>query len=390
MAKHDVEALLVPVSEDAPSGPNLEYDLAFTALEQAAAPKAEKSMGASVIAGEEPDWQDVIDRSETLLSRSKDLRVAIHLATAWLKRDGLPGGAAGLALVHGIVERFWPDFHPQLDAEDDDDPTFRVNSAAPLASPNDWLKHLRVTPFVASNRLGRFSLRDLRIANGTLKVAPKAARDDEDAAPEAQPTMTLIEGCCKDAPESLLFANADAISAALESAKAIDRLFTNQLGASGPDLKNLLTDLADLKKFVDPQAAARRPVAAARVQTAAIDDGDADSDDDEYVPSNASARSGSAVVMGRSGPISGPDDVIRRIDELCDYYAVAEPSSPVPLLLRRAQRLVGRSFIELLQDLAPGGIAQLQVLSGPVTGVTGGAATASSVAAPAAHYDDDD
>lgn len=386
MAKLDIEALLIPVSDDAPSGPNLEYDLAFIGLDQAAAPKAEKAMGTSVIAAEEPDWADVIGRAEGLLARTKDLRVAVHLTTGWLRRDGFPGAAAGLGLIHGIVERYWADFHPQLDAEDDDDPTFRVNSIAPLASPNDWLKYLRVTPFVASNRLGRFSLRDLRIANGTLKVPPKAAGDDDqDGASSAPPSLTLIEGCCKDAPEELLASNAAAINLALDHAKAIDRLFTDQLGAAGPDLKNLISDLTELKKFVDPQLAARRPAVAASPPAA-----DEDDSDDDYVPSGHVPGAVSTVITGRSGPIAGPDDVIRRIDELCDYYAVAEPSSPVPLLLRRAQRLVGRSFIELLQDLAPGGIAQLQVLSGPVTGVTAGPGAASNSSPAAASYDDDD
>ena len=55
---------------------------------------------------------------------------------------------------------------------------------------------------------------------------------------------------------------------------------------------------------------------------------------------------------------------MRRLDELCDYYTRNEPSSPVPLLLRRAQRLVGMSFMDLLKDLAPGGISELQVVSG--------------------------
>ena len=32
------------------------------------------------------------------------------------------------------------------------------------------------------------------------------------------------------------------------------------------------------------------------------------------------------------------DDVIRLIDKICDYYRDYEPSSPVPLLLKRAKR----------------------------------------------------
>ena len=47
------------------------------------------------------------------------------------------------------------------------------------------------------------------------------------------------------------------------------------------------------------------------------------------------------------------------IDEICSYYAQYEPSSPVPLLLQRARRLVNKSFVEILEDLAPDGLNQL-------------------------------
>jgi len=391
MAKFDIEALLAPISDDTPSGPNLEYDLDFTSLEQAASPKAEKAMGDSVIAGEEPDWENVGSRAEALLGRTKDLRVALHMATAWLRLGGLEGGAAGLGLIRGIVENFWLDFHPQLDADDDDDPTFRVNSIAPLASLNGWLKYLRLTPFIASQRLGRFTLRDLRIANGTLKVPAKQASDDDDGGGQAAPpTLALIEGCCKDASLDLLAASAAAASLALEHAKAIDRAFTDKLGSAGPDLKNLVVECFELKKFLDPQLAARRPAAAAPAASPEADGDFGDDDDGESFSGSGGTRSG-PVILASKGPIGGPEDVKRRLDEICDYYAAAEPSSPVPLLLRRAQRLVGRSFIELLQDLAPGGIAQVQVVSGPITaGGSSGGGAAPAAAAAASNFDDDD
>jgi type VI secretion system protein ImpA len=52
------------------------------------------------------------------------------------------------------------------------------------------------------------------------------------------------------------------------------------------------------------------------------------------------------------------------LDEICAWYARNEPSSPVPPLLRRASRLVGLSFTELLRTLAPGGLSEFQQLSG--------------------------
>ena len=57
-------------------------------------------------------------------------------------------------------------------------------------------------------------------------------------------------------------------------------------------------------------------------------------------------------------------DVIAALDRLCDYYARHEPSSPVPLLLHRARGLVDKSFVDLLKDLAPEGLAQLTSVVG--------------------------
>ncbi|AOD13666.1 hypothetical protein BER93_01620 [Xanthomonas fragariae] len=52
--------------------------------------------------------------------------------------------------------------------------------------------------------------------------------------------------------------------------------------------------------------------------------------------------------------------------EIWAYYARNVPSSPVPMLLRRAQRLVGCDFLALMKELAPGGIDELQRVTGPL------------------------
>jgi len=109
-----------------------------------------------------------------------------------------------------------------------------------------------------------------------------------------------------------------------------------------------LSDMQELKKFVDPQLARRVPAVAAAA--GAAEDG-----------AEGTAATGVAATNGR---INGPADVTRRIDELCDYYEKNEPSSPVPLVLRRAQRLVGKNFLDLLGDLAPSGVSEMQAISG--------------------------
>ena len=52
------------------------------------------------------------------------------------------------------------------------------------------------------------------------------------------------------------------------------------------------------------------------------------------------------------------------LDNVCRYIEQAEPSNPAPLLIRRAQRLMSRSFVEIIQDLAPESLEQIQKLAG--------------------------
>lgn len=305
-------------------------------------------MGDAVKAAEEPDWDSVATSAQALLQRTKDLRVAMHLATAWLRTDGLPGFAAGTELLRRLLETYWDAVHPQLDAEDDDDPTARVNAIAPLANHAGVMGYFQSTPFVASPRLGRFSLRDLRSANSEAKAPAAGGEDGEGGKPAA--SLAEIEACCMDCDEAALTDTANAIDRTLEHVRAIDQTFTGHVGTAGPDLKPLLTDVQEIKTFLDAERARRNPAAAGSADAAGETAGEA-----------GSGTSAGAV----NGRINGPQDVVRRIDEICDYYARAEPSSPVPLLLRRAQRLVGLTFADLLKDLAPSGVSELEVIAGP-------------------------
>ena len=55
---------------------------------------------------------------------------------------------------------------------------------------------------------------------------------------------------------------------------------------------------------------------------------------------------------------------MRALDRICDYYSRNEPSSPVPLLLKRARRLATGSFVDILRDLAPDALAQIEKICG--------------------------
>jgi type VI secretion system protein ImpA len=64
------------------------------------------------------------------------------------------------------------------------------------------------------------------------------------------------------------------------------------------------------------------------------------------------------------GALRSRDDVKRILEQVCTFIERTEPSNPAPILIRRAQRLLDRNFMDIIQDLAPDAVAQIEKLAG--------------------------
>src|SRR5262245_39414671 len=164
----DREALLGPAKESPPCGPNLEHDLAFFELEEAAKGRPEQRLGDVIKPAEDPKWPAVVELSQALLLRSKDLRVAAHLTRALTRTESLPGLTVGLALLQGLLEQYWDGVYPRLEADHRNDPTERLNALAPLTDPVALIGDLRDTYLVNSREHGQLQGREVEIALGRL------------------------------------------------------------------------------------------------------------------------------------------------------------------------------------------------------------------------------
>ena len=341
MSVIDVPKLLQPVSTDSPSGGDLEYDPAFVGMVRTAQGKPEQQIGDAVVQGQEPDWREVKKTAAQLLGRSKDLRLGVYLARALIKVDGFVGLADGLAVLKGLVEQHWETVHPLLDPEDDNDPTIRVNTLVGICDAEGMLRGVRETPLVSSNTLGRFSLRDVLVASGKL---PAPAGND------APPAMSAIEAAFMDGDLGALQATAGALEQSIEQTRGIEVLVTEKVGAAqAADFSPLTDALKGAHKVLNEQLA-RRGVAVAST-----------GDGKEGV---AAGGPSAAAAQGVPGAINSREDAIRVIDRVCEYFVRNEPSSPVPILLQRAKGLVSKSFIDIVRDIAPDGITQVENIRG--------------------------
>ncbi len=335
----DLEALLQSHGDENPSGEDLVYDLAFMTLELAAQPGEERQAGDKIIAAEDPDFKEVTEAALAVLEQSHDLRAGVFLSMSELRLRGFPGFADGTAYLRGCLERYWDTCHPQLDADDDNDPTQRINVILSLASPETILRGIRITPLTDSRTFGRISLRDIAIAEG------EATASEED---EAVPDSSSIGAAFQDTDPKFLQAALSGVRQSLENVQAINARFDEMLPGRGPDLDSLMKLLGQVIARLEPvTSGATEAAQAAEVAAGAP------------VAAAAPASGGGGV-----GAINSPSDVQNALDRIIAYYKRAEPSSPVPILLTRAKRLVSADFLTIVKDMAPNGVENVNLIGG--------------------------
>ncbi len=343
----DVEALLRPVSESDPCGEDLRYDRRYLEVMKLAEGTPEQEIvrpdGTKTInPAQEPNWNDVRDGCVELMARTKDLRVAMLLALAALRLGGYEGVRDGIAVVKGCVDRFWDGVHPKLDPDDGNDPTERLNIIASLAVPpasfGDPMKfqdRVREAP-LAQGRAGSAGLREVMIAGGELSPPSDPNAPSMDA--------NLVDAVFRETDTPVLEAVERVAGECSGLVAALENTLTERVGV------NRAIDISSFKGVFD------HAVREVRRRLAARGVGEAPGEAGGF----AAAAAGGARLAGEV--VSG-DDVIAAIEKIVRYYESREPSSPVPLFMHCARRLVGKGFQDIYKLLPPDSVSLLERVS---------------------------
>ncbi|CAH3444280.1 type VI secretion system protein TssA [Enterobacter cloacae complex sp. S4] len=332
----NIEEFLAPISPDNPCGENLEYDADFQAMNQASLGKAEQQFGDTIIPAEPADWNTVEKYATSLLTRTKDLRVLLALTHAWTRRRGLAGYADGLLLVQEAIARYWEPLYPLLEEYGETDPFYRINALAGLSDKSDLTVAVRNASLLRSNG-DEISLRDAQaLLDGSKTECPDY--------PGGRPRL-IDELARGDQPGTA------AVIVINERLLAIRELLIGHLGESGvPEMEQLLktvglvasacqvTDISKLLPNRDAQAQAeQQPTATQPVQP---------------------------VTDWRSVQVTSRADAQLMLEKAKQYFAQYEPSHPAPLMIERVQRLSELNFMDIIRDLAPDGVNQLENIFG--------------------------
>ena len=356
--RQDFDIFLQPLDNAAPAGPDpATSDPLFQAVAQAARGQTDYVFDGKdeVAVYRPPNWVEVNRQALECLGRCRDVRLAIILLRGLTAEAGPAGLAQGLGFLERLLATFWETAHPAPDPSESDPGEryfTRINALKLLAQSDGLPREILAAPLVEARGVGRFSLRQVQLAQG--KGAPGPG--------ETRPELGIIQAALEQ--DQGIAAKRTESARARAASQALSARLRAELGTAAPDLAPLEALLGELARVLGAD------------ETAADADGGAG---DEATPSSGAPTMSAAVAVqfGTRG------EVLAALDGILAFYRDNDPASPIPHFVSRIRRLVPMAFPDLLRELAPSGLAELERLADIDPPAAPAAAATSSPAAVA-------
>lgn len=317
--------LLNPISGDNPGGADLRYDPLYDKIKEARREDDDAPQGEWTRARKVADWPLVIKLAgDALATRTKDLQLAAWLTEALLKREGLGGLRDGVALLHGLVDRFWDHLFPAIDDGD----------AEMRAAPLEWVglkldTAVRMAPLTRAGH-GFLKMQEARAVG--YDDANDAAKSEARATAIAEGKLPLEEWdkAFNATPKPWYKQLVADVDEALERLQALDALGQEKFGDVAPGYSKTRTALEEVQRAAKQLLTVKLerdpdPVEIASSETA-------------LVPSGA----GSSLAAGAGASLApeplSREDAAARLAVVARYLRRGEPTNPAAYLLMRGFR----------------------------------------------------
>ncbi|KAF1034753.1 MAG: hypothetical protein GAK33_05283 [Burkholderia lata] len=333
---------LAPLNGTEPCGPDLEYDHDFVVLFAGTAPRPDVQYGTFVGSPEPLNWSETERDCRRLMTRTKDIRVAVLHTRCRTRLGGVAGLWEGMRLLAAWLQAFPEQVHPQADADNDRHAALemRMNALQALSDPEGLLADVREIVLMRSTAT-RLQVRDVERAFAHPRPVDALAPDS---------VILQLQNLREQQPSTM-----KAFDDAISSLSAIDSWCSTHLETYLPDFSPLIR-LLKLFQASDSLDETRPDT----LPAAKYEDRDthAPSMLAEAVPSPVLPDSESAVSPDSPSIVARPDHVpmdrqaaLTLIYTARRWFETNEPSSPIPVLLRRAEQFVGKRYVDVVRAI---------------------------------------
>ncbi|CAD5257870.1 Type VI secretion-associated protein, ImpA family [Bosea sp. 62] len=337
MAALNFADLAKPVSADDPCGPDPDADPDVMNVMA----RLEVALPTSYFRRDDEGRQIPFDRSTIdfpvafgdlgkVLKQSRDLRGFVLAGKLCLLNRDIAGFAASLGLIVSYLGEYWEEVYPRAE---DGDFIMREVALQGLDENATVALPLQHAPLFLSKRLGPVMFRSQLVASGEL-------RPGED---EQHPDAGGITAALKEAELSDLTAMLGHVSAIRDAQSRLRTIWSERLGADqAVTFPRLAALVGQIIVFLEAAIERKAPGG----QGSAVADAPA-------AGGGVAAAGPIAVVALPAGVCASVDEAQAALAGCLGYFRRVEPSSPAVLLIGQAQRLIGKSLIEVIQIMFP-------------------------------------
>jgi type VI secretion system protein ImpA len=273
------------------------------------------------------DSESLFEAAQPLVSRTRDLRLLVLLAKVSILARDLDSFINFLDAIAGLLDGQWESVHPQ---GEDGDFAYRGVTVESIDVVPTVIIPLQFLPLFEHRRHGTVTYRTVQIATGEI-----TASEDEPSLDQA--TIERILNETDLAQLRATCTNFERLAAVIDRINAI----WSEKSGSGQAL-----GLDALAKAVRAIVSWLRPAVNVRDPDAVVAAVEPD------VVSAEDVVAGSPAMAG-AGKVASAAAAAAALDAVAGFFAKSDPSNPALLLVRQAQQMMGKSFVEMMRILVP-------------------------------------
>lgn len=357
----DLEVLLAPISDDAPSGEMMQYSGLYDEIREARRADDTLSRGAWSQELKVADWRKVVELSTNALAKqTKDLQIGAWLAEALTRQKGFAGLRDALKLMYGLHNGFWETVFPEIDEGND------MEGRANALELMDRQVALAIKEIaVTTNGLHFINWEDSKTFDIPENLDALDSNEQEkyrslqqQAAEENRTTgeaWRKAKAAGRRAYYEEMWATVEECWTTFgELDRKMDECFGNQTPGLGQLKKSLDAGRDLVKRLVEE----KRKAEPTEEELAGGVSSDSSGESENGYDGNGNGTGvmyAAAGVAGTSGPIRSRQDALKRLSEVAEFFRQTEPHSPVSHLVQRAVKWGNMPLETWLQDVIKDG-----------------------------------
>ncbi len=345
----DFDSLLIPISEENPSGVSLAYEQIYDDIREARRADDNLAQGDWQHELKVADYRKVVDLAiPALISQTKDLQICAWLSEALIKQYGLVGLRDSLRLMRNLQESFWESCFPEIE---DNDQEGRANAIEWLdKNGSQAVRESAITAGEGISFVGYEESRRFDFPEDASSLDSAQIEKYAELRSEAEQGNRVTGERWRKAKsstrrlfyEELNFALEECLTECQELDSINERNFDRNQMPGLTILKKTLGDIKDLVKKLLQEKREQEPTEE-ELNTGNEVSQETFSEAGEVITTNG--------VAGTSGPIKSRQDALKRLTEVASFFHKTEPHSPVSHLVKRAVKWGNMPLESLLKEL---------------------------------------